>query len=273
MLSNINVPVGESLQYDLIVFAGPQDLKELSDANKDFAKIMAFSDWGWLDAIAKAIHWMLGMLHKLIPSWGICIILGSFIIYALMYPLTLKSLVSMRKMQAVQPKVKALQEKYKKSPEKLNQEIMQLYKENNVNPLSGCLPMLLQMPIFVGLYQVLWRSIYFRGESFLWIKDLSMPDRLIKLPFTIPFLGEYFNILPILMTAIMVLQQKITTSGITMTDPEQAAQQKMMAIIFPVMIGFIFYNFASGLNVYFVIFYALSAGTQWKISQDVKATA
>lgn len=173
----------------------------------------------------------------------------------------------MRKMQLLQPKIKMLQEKHKKSPEKLNQEIVQLYKENNVNPLSGCLPMLLQMPIFVGLYQVLWRSIYFRGESFLWMKDLSLPDRLIKLPVNVFWLGEYFNILPVLMVVVMAIQQKISMNSMAV-DSEQAAQQKMMATFFPIFIGFIFYHFSSGLNLYFVVFYILSALTQWNISRN-----
>jgi len=188
-------------------------------------------------------------------------------VYGLMYPLTIKSLTSMRKMQLLQPKIKALQEKYKKTPEKLNQEIVQLYKENNVNPLSGCLPMLLQMPIFVGLYQVLWRSIYFRGESFLWMKDLSLPDRLIKLPINVPFIGDYLNILPIIMVVVMAIQQQMSMKSLA-ADSEQASQQKIMAIFFPIFIGFIFYQFSSGLNLYFVVFYILSAFTQWNISRD-----
>jgi YidC/Oxa1 family membrane protein insertase len=235
-----------------------------------FEKIMVFSNWGWLDAISKAIYWMLGTIHKIIPSWGICIILISLIIYALMYPLTLKSLLSMKKMQALQPKMAELKKKHEKTPEKMNQEIMELYRKHGVNPISGCLPMLLQMPIFIGLYQVLWRSAYFRGEGFLWINDLSMPDRLIKLPFTMPFLGEYFNILPILMGIIMFFQQKMNMGTIASAGPEQEMQQKMMLYMMPILMGFIFYNFASGLCVYFVVFYALSGFTQWKISKMIK---
>jgi YidC/Oxa1 family membrane protein insertase len=130
--------------------------------------------------------------------------------------------------------------------------------------------MLLQMPIFVGLYQVLWRSVYFRGQSFLWMKDLSLPDQTIKLSFTIPFLGEYVNILPILMVGIMAVQQNLNMKSMAATTPDQASQQKMMAVVFPILIGFIFYNMASGLNLYFVIFYLLSTLTQWKISSSVK---
>ena len=178
----------------------------------------------------------------------------------------------MKKMQALQPKMTQLKEKYKDNAEKLNKEIVELYRVNNVNPVSGCLPMLLQMPIFVGLYQVLWRSIYFRGEPFLWMKDLSMPDHLVKFPITIPFLGEYFNLLPLLMMGIMLLQQMITIKNSVGGDPEQQQQQKMMAIFMPIMLGVMFYNFASGLNLYFVVFYSLSALSQWNITRDIKAT-
>jgi YidC/Oxa1 family membrane protein insertase len=262
---------GEREEYNFVIFAGPQQLDILKAAGQNFEKIMVFSDWGWLDAIAKAIHWLLGFLHKIIPSWGICIILISLIVYGVMYPLTLKSMLSMKKMQALQPKMTELREKYKNNPEKLNKEIMELYKQHQVNPMSGCLPLILQMPIFVGLYQVLWRSIYFRGEGFLWIKDLSMPDKLFKLPFTMPFLGDYFNILPIIMTGIMFVQQQITMKNMIGGDPDQVAQQKMMAVLMPVFLGVIFYNFASGLNLYFVVFYVLSTASQWHIAKSAKA--
>jgi YidC/Oxa1 family membrane protein insertase len=262
---------GDTEVYDFVIVAGPQKLDVLKSAGKDFEKIMVFSNWGWLDAIAKGIYWLLGFLHKIIPSWGLCIILISLIVYGAMYPLTLKSMLSMKRMQALQPKMAELRERYKKNPEKLNKEIMELYKQHQVNPMSGCLPLLFQMPIFVGLYQVLWRSIYFRGEGFLWIKDLSMPDQLFKLPFTVPFLGDYFNILPILMTGIMFAQQRMTMKSMAGGDPEQIAQQKMMAVFFPIFLGFIFYNFASGLNLYFVVFYVLSTVSQWHIAKGVKA--
>jgi len=188
-----------------------------------------------------------------------------------MYPLTAKSLVSMKKLQTLQPKMKELQEKYKSNPERLNKEIVELYRVHQVNPLGGCLPMLLQMPIFVGLYQVLWRSVYFRGQSFLWMEDLSLPDHTLKLPFTIPFLGEYLNILPIIMVGIMALQQNLNMKTMVSTSPEQAQQQKIMAIFFPILIGFIFYNMASGLNLYFVVFYVLSTLSQWHISRNTQA--
>jgi len=124
------------------------------------------------------------------------------------------------------------------------------------------------LSFIVFISQVLWRSVYFRGESFLWMKDLSLPDQTLKLPFTIPFLGEYLNILPIIMIGVMALQQNLNMKSMVATTPDQATQQKMMAIFFPILIGFIFYNMASGLNLYFVVFYVLSTLSQWHIARS-----
>ncbi|HNV23544.1 MAG TPA: YidC/Oxa1 family membrane protein insertase, partial [Candidatus Omnitrophota bacterium] len=147
---------------------------------------------------------------------------------------------------------------------------MELYKEHKINPLGGCLPMLLQMPIFVGLYQVLWRSVSFKGADFLWIKDLSLPDRIFILPASFPIIGNEINILPILMIFIMFYQQKLTSANMASSDPMQVQQQKMMMFIFPLMLGFLFYRFASGLTLYFTMFYLLSTITQLKISRETK---
>ena len=131
--------------------------------------------------------------------------------------------------------------------------------------------MLLQMPVFIGLYQVLWRSVSFKGAHFLWIKDLSEPDRLFILPFSLPFLGNEINLLPILMIFVMAVQQKLTAKSMGAMDPAQMAQQKMMAVIMPVFLGAIFYHFASGLTLYFTLFYAFSTIAQWKMSTIHKA--
>ena len=209
------------------------------------------------------IHWM----HKIIPNWGVCIILISFIIYGAMYPLTMQGMASMKRMQAIQPIMTKLREQHKNNPQRLNKEIMELYKEHRVNPMGGCLPLVLQMPIFVSLYQVLWRSVAFKGANFLWIKDLSQPDRLFILPFSLPIMGNEVNVLPILMMGIMFAQQKLSAKNMVAMDPSQAAQQKMMTMIFPIFLGVIFYKFASGLSLYFTVFYLMSTLTQWKMSK------
>jgi len=272
-LMGVVVDPGAFVSYNYKIYAGPQRLDFLNKADPAFSKVMVFSNWGWLDAVSKAIYWLLGTIHKFIPNWGLCIIVISLFVYGLMYPLTAKSLVSMKKLQALQPKMKELQEKYKSNPERLNKEVVELYRVHQVNPLGGCLPMLLQMPIFVGLYQVLWRSVYFRGQSFLWMKDLSLPDHTLKLPVTVPFLGEYLNILPVIMVAVMAVQQNLNMKTMATANPEQAAQQKMMAVFFPILIGFIFYNMASGLNLYFVVFYILSTLTQWQVARNMQVVS
>ncbi len=173
-----------------------------------------------------------------------------------------------KKMQAVQPKITKIRDQHKNNPQKLNKEMMDMYKEHGVNPLGGCLPMLLQMPIFIAVYQAMWRSVNLKGATFLWITDLSMPDKLFKLPFKIPIINvEYFNILPIMMTVLMFFQLKLSSRNMNITDPNQASQQKIMQSFFPLFMGVIFYKFASGLALYFITFYLFSIMTQWKMSK------
>ncbi len=259
---------GETFSYDFTLVAGDQNIGWLKGFNRGFEKIVAFSNWWILDILGKAIYYTVPVLHSICHSWGLSIILVSILIYGLTYPLTYKSMMSMKKMQMVQPKIAALQKRYKGDPTKLNTEMVDLYRREGVNPLAGCLPFLLQMPIFIALYQVLWRAYYFQGKSFLWIKDLAQPDRLFILPFNIPFLGNEFNILPITMAGVMFLQQTLTAKNMVITDETQAMQQKMMKYIFPFFIGFMFYKFASGLSLYFTVFYGLSTWTQWKMGNQ-----
>jgi len=210
---------------------------------------------------------LMHLLHKVIKNWGLCIILTAVLLYLAMYPLTIKSLVSMKKMQALQPQIAKIRDQNKNNPQKLQQETMELYKVNKINPLGGCLPVFLQMPFFIGIYQVLWRTVSFKGATFLWIKDLSEPDRLLRLPVVFPIVGQNINILPLIMVVIMFFQQKITNKNMVVSDPMQESQQKMMLIVFPVMLGFMFYNIASGLSLYFIVFYVLSTLTQLKMSK------
>lgn len=251
--------------YEFTIVVGNQDINWLKSYNKGLEDVVAFSGFAPIDWLAKAVYHTVPFLHMICRSWGLSIILVSLLIYGITYPLTMKSMASMRKMQLVQPKMAALQAKYKKDPQKLNAEMIDLYKREGVNPLGGCLPFLLQMPVFMALYQILWRAYYFQGESFLWMKDLALPDRLFIMPFSLPFLGNEFNILPIVMALVMYVQQSISAKNMVITDEQQAMQQKLMKYIFPFFIGFIFYKFASGLSLYFTVFYALSAWTQWKV--------
>ncbi len=267
----VNLTPGASAAFASLIFVGPEKSDLLAQYKSGFEEIKRYYRFALFDAIAKIIDSILHAVHKVLPNWGVCVILISMLIYGAMYPLTLRSMLSMRKMQELQPKIAALREKYRDNPQKMNIEVMDLYKKYKINPLGGCLPMLLQMPVFIGLYQVLWRSVSFKGAHFLWIKDLSEPDRLFILPFSLPFLGNEINLLPILMIFVMAVQQKLTAKSMGAMDPAQMAQQKMMAVIMPVFLGAIFYHFASGLTLYFTLFYAFSTIAQWKMSTIHKA--
>jgi len=153
-------------------------------------------------------------------------------------------------MQALQPKVEALRITYKDNPQKLNKEILELYREHKVNPLGGCLPLLLQMPVFFALYQVMIRCVALKGAKLLWIKDLSEPDKLFLLPTNLPVLGNEFNLLPLLMAALMFVQQKASLVSSGSTSEEQ---QKIMMIVMPIMFGVIFYRMPSGLVLYWFV--------------------
>ena len=160
----------------------------------------------------------------------------------------------MHRMQTLQPKLNELKEKYSKDPKKLNSETMKLYKEEGVNPVSGCLPQMLQMPLLIGIFIVFRNTIELRGaEFFWWIKDLSAPDTILSLPFAIPFYGSLVNVLPIVMGVTMFLQQKMT-----MKDPKQ----KAMVYIMPIFFTLIFNSFPSGLNLYYTLFNIFSIAQQ-----------
>jgi len=240
------IPAGQKITNKFTIYLGPQDLRLLQGINPTWGHVIYY---GKLDFIAQILLQSLEFIHKLVPNWGWTIIIFSLLIYVILYPLTLKQMRSMKEMQALQPKIEALRKMHKDNPQKLNKEIMELYKEHKVNPLGGCLPLLLQMPIFFALYQVLMRAVALRGAKFLWIKDLSAPDQLFRIS------GFDVNILPILMAIGMFVQQKM--SIVTGASSEAAQQQKMMLIIMPLMFGFIFYNMPSGLVLYWFINSAL----------------
>lgn len=265
----IQLTPGESKNLNFVLYVGTQDMETLAMYKNGFEDIVSYSRFGILDFVSKYSVKVLNFIHRFIPSWGISIILLGVFVYTAMYPLTMAGMSSMQKMQALQPKVVQLREQYKNNTQKLNREMMELYQKHKVNPFGGCLPFILQMPIFIGLYQALWRSVSFKGAGFLWVRDLSEPDRLFIFPFHLPFIGNEFNILPILMIGIMILQQKLSSRNMIMTDPKQILQQKIMTTIFPFFIGFIFYKFSSGLTLYFTVFYILSTLTQWKMSKMI----
>ncbi len=245
------------------IYIGLQDESALRKFGVSSERIISY---GTFDTISKLLLFFLKQAYKITKNWGLAIILITIFVYILLFPLSMKSMVSMKKMQAIQPKIEELRSKLKDNPQKLNMEIMQLYKQEKVNPFGGCLPMLLQIPVFFALYQLLMRFISLKGASFLWIKDLSEPDRLMIFKNSLPVLGNELNILPLLMAVGMFVQQKITSTQAS-TSPEMAQQQKIMLVMMPVLFGFLFYKLASGLVLYWFVNNLLMIAFQWKISR------
>lgn len=199
-------------------------------------------------------------LKNYLPSWGLVIIIFTLIIKLLLYPLTQSQTQGMKKMATVAPIMKEMQEKYKDDKEKLQQEMLKLYREHGYNPLAGCLPMLLQMPILFALYTVFANAIEFRQSAFLWISDLSLPDTLFHLPFSIPFYGSHFSLFAFLVAGSQIIQMKMQPQ----TDKTQAA---IMMWVFPVMMLMIFNNLSAGLNMYYFLFNVLTLVQQWFYNQ------
>jgi YidC/Oxa1 family membrane protein insertase len=260
--NELTLKPGEQIGHSYRIYLGPQDLKTISSIKSDWSTIVYY---GTFDFIAQLLLQLLGLFYSLVHNWGWAIIILSLVVYFLLFPLSLKQMRSMKEMQALQPKIEALRKELKDNPQRLNKEIMELYKEHKVNPLGGCLPLLLQMPIFFALYQALIRSVSLRGAHFLWIKDLSSPDQFFTLKFALPVLGNQINILPILMAIGMFVQQKISTVKAT---GEAAQQQKIMSIIMPVMFGVIFYHMPSGLVLYWFVNSALMLFYQLRMNRQ-----
>ena len=233
------LPAKGRLQYNYQAYFGPKRISTLKEAGHDLERIVNF---GWFDKIAKPALYLLNFFYKYVGNYGIAIILVTVLIKILFWPIAQKGLKSMKNMQKIQPKMAKLKEKYKDDSTRLNQEMMNLYKTYKVNPLGGCLPMILQIPVFFALYKVLLQAIELRHAPFmLWITDLSAPDRLM-IGVDIPYLGG-LPVLTLLMGGSMFLQQKMTPS------PADAPQAKIMMFL-PVIFTFMFLNFASGLVLY-----------------------
>lgn len=244
----------------LELYIGPQQADLLSVYGQGLENAMELG-WKWVRPLSKLVLWGMDLLYKVIPNYGLVIIFFSIVTKLMFYPLTQTSTKSMKKMQELQPKLKALQEKYKNDKEKLNQATLKLYQEEKVNPLSGCWPLLVQSPVFIALYQALSHMVSLRGQPFFgWIRDLSQPDMLMMAPFGLPV---DLNVLPFLMGIAMYFQTKFTpTTG--------GGQMAMLNTLMPVMMIFIFYNMPSGLVLYWFVQNVLQAYQSWRI---MKTTA
>jgi YidC/Oxa1 family membrane protein insertase len=253
----LSLAPGQTGGGDYLVFYGPRDLDVLEPLGHGLAEAV---DFGWFDIIAKPMLAALKAIYSVVGNYGVAIIIITILVKLLFWPLTAKSYKSMKQMQKLQPQIKKLREKYKDDKQRMNQEVMQMYKTYKVNPMGGCLPMLVQIPVFIAFYKVLYGSIELRHAPFmLWINDLSAPDRLFP-DLGIPYVGG-IPVLTLLMGASMFLQQKMTPA--TMGDP---TQQKMMMLM-PIVFTFIFIQFPAGLVLYWLVNNLLSIGQQYYTNQ------
>lgn len=253
----------KNMSNNFILYAGPKEYDTLKALNLSLEHII---DFGFFSIVAVPLFWVLKLFYKVLGNYGWAIILITLIIRIPFIPLINKSQKSMKKMQEIQPKMAEIREKYKKDPKRMQQELMELYKKHKVNPVGGCLPILLQIPIFFALYKILLIAIELRGAPFLlWIKDLSAPDTLFgHIPSWFPLIGGFaVGPLPILMGASMVIQQKMTPTSL---DP---AQNKLMMIM-PVIFTFLFLNFASGLVLYWLMNNVFSIIQQFYVNKKLE---
>ena len=258
--SEVKIENNNSKKFNYAIFFGPkkQDLLEKLDFN-----LSHVINFGFFDFLAKPFLWFMNFIHSIIPNYGISIIILTILTKILLWPLGNKSYKSMNEMKRLQPLMQEIREKYKNDKAKMNQEMMGLYRTYKINPLGGCLPMILQIPVFLALYKMLYQAIELRHAPFIWwINDLSAPDRLLHFNFSIPLMQPPYGIpvLTIIMGATMLLQQKMSP------PPGDPAQAKMMMIM-PIVFTFIFINFSSGLVLYWLVNNILSIGQQYYIKK------
>jgi YidC/Oxa1 family membrane protein insertase len=239
------------------LYLGPQDYRSLAAAGAGLEDVNQYG-WSWIRWLVQPVaHVMLRILlwmHGYIHNYGVVLIIFGVAVRLLMWPLTQKSFESMQRMQAIQPEINRLRERYKNDPQKMQQELMRLYRERGVNPLGGCLPNLLPLPVLFALFFVFQGTIEFRGAPFVgWIHDLSRPDP--------------FYVLPVLMGVLMFVQQKLTTTAATADNP----QMKMMTYFMPAFLTFIFLNLASGLVLYYTVSQVLTLVQQLLLKRKMEA--
>jgi YidC/Oxa1 family membrane protein insertase len=256
------VSVKTERTYNYRLYFGPKSLKDLGSAGSALRRIL---DFGFFDIIAKPLLHAMNFAYRFIPNYGIAIILMTILVKILFWPLSNKSYKSMSQMKRLQPKMAEIRAKYKNDKKMMNQELMNLYKVYKVNPLGGCLPMVMQIPVFFAFYKMLYQAIELRhAPFFLWVTDLSAPDRLFDFGFKIPLMEPPYGIpvLTLIMGASMFIQQKMTP------PPGDPTQAKMMMFM-PVFFTFIFINFPSGLVLYWLVNNILSMAQQHYINKKM----
>jgi YidC/Oxa1 family membrane protein insertase len=261
----MSVPAGQNTVNDHYrLYVGPLDYNTVRTLHVGLEKIMDFG-WDWLTRpvaeylILPIFNWV----NKVVANFGLIIIIFAFLIKLVTWPLSLAQTKSMKKMSALQPMMQEMQEKYKNDPAKLQNELGRVYKEAGVNPLGGCLPTVIQMPLLFAMFYVFRSSIQLRQHGFLWVKDLSVPDSVLDFGFKLPLYGDHIAVMPILMAVTVFLQQKITPT--TQTNE----QTKIMLWMFPAMMLLFFNNMPAGLALYYLMFNIFSIAQQAYINATV----
>jgi YidC/Oxa1 family membrane protein insertase len=255
----LSMPLRSTGNFAYTVYAGPMEYDRLQRVGHDFDDV---NPYGWpgfrtvIRPVAAAVRWLLVWMHDhLSLPYGLVLVFFGILVRVLLWPLNQKAMRANLQLQAVQPLMKELQDKYKNDPQRLQQEMFKLYKEHSVNPLGGCWPMLLPMPVLFALFFVFQNTIELRGASFLWLPDLSRPDPLY--------------IIPLIMGLSMFGLSKVGQIGM-----EPNPQMKMMLYVMPAMMTFLFLNFASGLNLYYAVSNIASIPQQWMLARErLKRTA
>lgn len=253
--AGVIVPVGTiepgaSRTASMRLYAGPQEQRTLAQLAPGLDLVV---DYGWLTVIAAPLFWVLALFHRWVGNWGVAIILLTVLVKAVFYPLSAASYRSMARMKAITPRLQRIKELYGHDRQKLHQAMMELYKEEKINPLGGCLPILIQIPVFIALYWVLVAAVELRNAPFVgWIRDLSAPD-------------PYF-VLPVVMGATMWIQTKLNP---TPPDPIQARVMQIMPIAFSIF----FFFFPAGLVLYWLVNNVLSIAQQWYITRQLERAA
>jgi YidC/Oxa1 family membrane protein insertase len=282
---NLLIPLKHSsLTCKFRIFAGPfaeNVLKKVDDfyakeeggVSSDYLACQTFHGWFAFisEPFAKFIYFLMKIFYSIFGSWALSIVLVTVVLRLLLYPLNSWSLRSMKGMQQIAPHIKAIQERHKKDPQKAQLEMMALYRERKVNPFSGCLPLLLQMPFLIGMFDLLKSAYALRGASFIpgWIDDLSSPDVLFSWSYPLPLLGNEFHLLPILLGGIMYLQQtsmaQLPKDKSLWTD--QQKQSHNMGLVMTIVMAVMFYQFPSGLNLYWISSMLLGMLQQWRTTK------
>lgn len=239
-LPALTLQPGESVTKQFTIYSGPAEHKQLSALGHGAVHMTNLDRWWITRSVGSLLLRSMIFLEGFLHSYAWAIIVLTFIVRGILWPIQGRANTSMKRMQLLMPKQNELREKYKDDPTRMNQELMKLYKDYRVNPVSGCLPMLIQIPIFIGFYSMLGTAVELRGSSFLWVNDLSRPDTIAHIA------GIPLNVLPILMAATMIWQMQLTPKT---GDP---AQQKILMFM-PLIFVFITYNFASALALYYTV--------------------